>query len=481
VIREVANALAGGASRARLATARWLRRHLRALDETTRPVHPDTAAAVRQRWLELPPRARTSAQLLGRRTPGCEGTHGVFPRCNLACTPCYHAREANRVRTDGAHTVAEVDRQMTYLRGVRGTGQHAQLIGGEVSLLDPEDHAAALAAMHDRGRKPLSMTHGDFDYHYLERLAVGPDGRRRFDLVRFAGHFDSLMVGRRGIPRPQSEAELDPFRRAFVAMFERLRREHGVRFDLAHNMTVTPRNLDQVADVVRSCAGMRFGMLSFQPAAFVGNPARWREDYRTVTIDDVWRQIEAGAGTRLPWQHLQMGDERCNRSAYGILAGGRWTALLDDRDPRDRRARDVFLGAFGAMDFDRPRAIVAVAIARVVARRPDVVPLALGWALRFARRAGPVRLLTGRPRGLTFVVHAFMDADIVAAAWAALERGEIAGSAEIRAAQERLQACSYVMAHPDTDCVVPACVQHAVLDPLENQRLVQRLPLAPKR
>ena len=331
------------ASRTPRSIARWIRSRLRALETATRPVHPDTAAAVRQRWLDLPPRARTGAQLLGRRTPGCEGTHGVFPRCNLACTPCYHAREANRVRTDGAHTVAEVDRQMAYLRGVRGTGQHAQLIGGEVSLLDPEDHAAALAAMRGRGRKPLSMTHGDFEYDYLERLAVGPDGRRRFDLVRFACHFDSLMVGRRGIPRPRREAELDPFRRAFVAMFERLRREHGVRFDLAHNMTVTPRNLDQVAEVVRSCAGMRFGMLSFQPAAFVGNPARWREDYRTVSIDDVWRQIEAGLGTRLPWRHLQMGDERCNRSAYGILAGGRWAALLDDQDPRDLRARDVFL------------------------------------------------------------------------------------------------------------------------------------------
>jgi hypothetical protein len=28
--------------------------------------------------------------------------------------------------------------------------------------------------------------------------------------------------------------------------------EHGVRYDLAHNMTVTPRNVDQVAEVVRA-------------------------------------------------------------------------------------------------------------------------------------------------------------------------------------------------------------------------------------
>jgi hypothetical protein len=451
------------------------------LERATRPVDPGTAAALARRWEELPIGVRTPAQLLGRRTPGCEGTHGVFPRCNLACTPCYHAREANRVPIDGVHTIDEVDRQMAYLRSVRGTGQHAQLIGGEVTLLGPDDHAAALETMMRHGRKPLSMTHGDVDYDYLRRLAIGPDGRRRFDLLRFAGHFDSLMLGRRGVPRPHSEAELHLHRRRFVELFEQLRREQGVRYDLAHNMTVTPRNLNQVAEVVHACLGMGFGMLSFQPAAYVGNPKRWREDFHAVSIDEVWRQIERGAGTRLPWRHLQMGDERCNRSAYGVLAGGRWTALLEDRDARDLRARDVFLDAFGGMDFDRPRWLVAVAVARVVARRPDLLPVALRWAARFVRRAGARRLAFGHPRGLTFVVHAFMDAAVVRPAWDALERGETAEDPAVRAAQERLRACSYAMAHPEEDRLVPACVQHSVLDPGENARLLELLPLEEAR
>lgn len=450
---------------------------LRRLELATRPVHPDTRAALEHRWSELPAAVRTPAQLLGRRTPGCEGTHGVFPRCNLACTPCYHAREANRVRTDGAHTVDEIERQMAYLRQVRGHGQHAQLIGGEVTLLDPDEHAAALATMIRHGRKPLSMTHGDFDYEYLRGLAIAADGRRRFDLLRFAGHFDSLMLGRRGIPRPGGEADLHPYRRRFVAQFERLRREHGVRHDLAHNMTVTPGNLGEVAEVVRACMGMGFGMLSFQPAAYVGNPSRWREDFHAVSIDAVWAELERGAGARLPWRHLQMGDERCNRSAYGVFAGGRWTALLDDHDARDVRVRDAFLEGFGGMDFDRPRRALAVATARVLARHPRAVPLAAGWAWRFVRRAGALRLLFGRPRALTFVVHAFMDAEVVAPAWDALERGEVARDSAVRAAQERLQACSYAMAHPDEDRLVPACVQHAVLDPVENARLARLLPL----
>jgi len=448
----------------------------RALDET-RPVDPDTELVLRRRWEELPEAVRTPAQLLGRRSAGCEGTHGVFPRCNLACTPCYHAREANSVRVDSAHTETQVDAQMAYLRSVRGTGQHAQLIGGEVTLLGPEGHAAALEAMRRHGRKPMSMTHGDFDYDYLERLAIGSDGRRRFKFLRFAGHFDSMMLGRHGIPRPRSEAELHPYRRRFVEHFERLRAEHGVRFDLAHNMTVTPRNLDQVAEVVHACLDMGFGMLSFQPAAFVGNPKRWRDDYHAVSIDTVWREIEHGVGARVPWEHVQMGDPRCNRSGHGVIAGGRWTPLLDDRDPRDLRARDIFLQAFGSMDFERRPWIVAVATARVVAANPQVIPAAVGFAGRLAGRVGIRRLLRGRPRVLTFVVHAFMDAEVVRPAWEAMQRGEVAGDERVRAAQERLQACSYAMAHPAEDRLVPACVQHSVLDPQENAALKRLLPL----
>ncbi|MEJ7714526.1 MAG: hypothetical protein WKF40_01980 [Thermoleophilaceae bacterium] len=320
------------------------------------------------------------------------------------------------------------------------------------------------------------MTHGDFDYEYLRRLAVAPDGRRRFDLLRVATHVDALMLGRRSVPRPRAEADLDGERRRIVAMFDRLRAEYGVRSDLAHNMTVTPANLGQVAGVTRTAMALGYGMASFQPAAHVGNPRRWREDYGSLTIDDVWEQMEAGAGTRLPWRHLQMGDPRCNRSAYGVVAGGRWFPWLDDRDRRDLLARDRFLADVGGMDFDRPLALLAVALVRLLARRPRLIPTAAGWAGRLVRRVGARRLVTGRPRAFTFVVHAFMDAAVVRPAWEALERGETAGDPEVRAAQERLQACSYAMAHPEEGRTVPACVQHSVLDPMENLKLLQMLP-----
>ncbi|MEO6881692.1 MAG: radical SAM domain-containing protein, partial [Mycobacteriaceae bacterium] len=207
---------------------------------STAPVSEETRDALARRWACLPAGARTPAQTLGRHALGCEGTHGVFPRCNLACTPCYHSRDANRVATDGAHTLARVQEQMALLRRLRGPRAHAQLIGGEVTLLPPDDHAAALQTMLDHGRSPMSMTHGDFDYDYLEALAVGVDGRRRFRRLAFAAHFDMMMFGRRDIPRAPDEAALNPYRRRFVAMFDRLQKEHGVRHFLAHNMTVTP-------------------------------------------------------------------------------------------------------------------------------------------------------------------------------------------------------------------------------------------------
>jgi len=456
---------------------------LRELEIATRPEHPDLTAALAARWAELPAHVKQPNQMLGRRMTGCEGTHGVFPRCNLACTPCYHAREANRVRTDGDHTEREVDRQMALLRATRGPGQHAQLIGGEVTLLGADDHARALMAMLRHGRKPMSMTHGDFDYDYLEQLALDPrTGRPRFAHLAFAGHFDSLMFGRRGLRTPRSEADLHPYRRRFCEMFARLEAEHGVTSYLAHNMTVTPRNIDAIPDVLRATRDMGFRMFSFQPAAYIGNPARWQDDLRAFDTGAVWRRIEQGAGARLHFRAEQVGDVRCNRTAHGLRVGGRYVTLLDEDDPRDARALSDFVAAFGGMDFaDGTRPLRAARAARAIAGHPAVLSSGTRWALRLAARAGGLRALRrSPPKAVTYVMHAFMDARDVMPAWELLQRGEMSEDPRIRATQERLQACSYAMAHPDSGTLVPACAQHAVLDPAENRRLQELLPLAPR-
>lgn len=449
---------------------RWERR--------TRPVDPEYTTVLRRRWAQLPEHVKTPGQFLGRHAVGCEGTHGVFPRCNLACTPCYHSRDANRVRVDGAHTIAEVDKQMALLRRLRGPRAHAQLIGGEVTLLDPDDHAETLLTMRRYGREPMSMSHGDFDYDYLERLALDKQGRPRLKRISFAGHFDMMMFGRRGIPRASSERELNPHRQRFVDMFKRLRATHGVHSFLAHNMTVTPANLGQVADLVRDCHAMGFGMFSFQPAAFVGDNRRWHENYEQVGMDEVWREIEKGAGTTLDYTVIQHGDLRCNRAAYGFYVGAEWHPFLSG-DPGDLAAREAFFRYFGETNFagvELPDVIGKVV--RTIARHPVVALIALQWLVRLARRVGGLRILLRHgARPVSFVVHQFMDAADVAPAWELMKRGEKATDPQILAAQERLASCHYAMAHPESGELVPACVQHCVLDPVENIELSRLLPI----
>lgn len=459
-------------------------RKLRALEQATRPYDPEFGAAMQHRWDELPDAAKTSAQILGRHGVGCEGTHGVFPKCNLKCVPCYHSRDANQVRLDGAHTRTEVTGQMSLLRAKRGPRAHAQLIGGEVSLLPPDDHAAALAIMHEHGREPMSFTHGDFDYDYLEQLALGSDGSKRFGRLSFAGHFDKHMYGRRGIERPPNEQSLDPHRARFTAMFTRLRREHRVRSFLAHNMTVTPGNLDEIAEVIRDNHAAGFGMFSFQPAAFLGDERRWKENYRVATPDAVWAEIERGAGTRLDYNVFHNGDVRCNRTAYGFYVGSRWFPFLDGDDPRDLAVRDDFFRYFGKVSFTgTPALLLTARLLRVVARSPRVIAEALAWLGRTVRRVGVTRLLKNRMRvrPVTFVMHMFMDAADVAPAWELLQRGERSDDPKLRETQERLTACHYAMAHPEDGTLVPACVQHSVLDPAENAALRTLLPIVETR
>ncbi|WP_248581667.1 radical SAM domain-containing protein [Nocardioides sp. InS609-2] len=456
----------------------------KSLERATRPVHPVTERVLAERWAALPAGVRTDQQILGRHAVGCEGTHGVFPKCNLTCSPCYHSKDANKVRVDGAHTVAQVEAQMSLLEAKRGPRAHAQLIGGEVSLLDPEDHAAALAAMRRHGREPMSMSHGDFGSDYLRALALDEKGRPRFGRLSFAAHFDSLMRGRTGIPRPRTEVELNPFRARFVEMFRDLRRDHGVRSYLAHTMTITPANLDQVSEVVGEVSRMGFSMLSFQPAAHVGDERRWTGgDYRTVGIDDVWDQLEVGLGQRVAWQALQVGDPRCNRTGFGIRVDERWVPMFDPDSEGDLAARDRALAHFGGVNFGGTTPLVlAVKVLRVLARHPGDVTVAVAWVRRLVERSGGGRrvwssLRRGVVTPMTYVVHNFMDAADVAPAWRLMQADLVASDPAVRATQERLSACAYAMAHPETGELVPACVQHSVLDPGENEQLRRLLPL----
>ena len=460
-----------------------LRHWMRKIELATRAASPAATAARKRRWEGLPASAQTPEQSVGRFAVGCEGTHGVFPKCNLTCSPCYHSADANKVRIDSEHTVTNVAAQMALLEQERGPNAHAQLIGGEVSLLDPDAHADSLLAMRSHGREPMSMTHGDFDYDYLERLALDASGSPRFAKLSFAGHFDSLMRGRRGIPRPHFEAELDIYRQAFVDMFRRLKREHGVKFFLAHNMTVTPQNVGQIAETVAATKTMGYGLLSFQPAAFVGDDRRWSENMREATPDEIWSEVEKGAGHRLPHAAVQMGDPRCNRTSFGVMVGEHYVALIDDQRPIDIKARDMFFEHCSGMVFNgQPAWLSAVRLTRLAVRHPSTAVIAGRWAAGKVGQAGGIRAVVhGGIHPMTYVMHMFMDAKEVSPAWALMEQGVKANDPDVLATQERLGACIYAMAHPETGRIVPACVQHSILDPEENKELRNLLPLVDVR
>jgi hypothetical protein len=149
-------------------------------------------------------------------------------------------------------------------------------------------------------------------------------------------------------------------------------------------------------------------------------------------------------------------------------------------------ARDAFFAHFGGLHWNAPTPLLAVRLTRVLAAHPHLGGVAAGWLRRLVRRAGGVRAVARAARRrqivpMTFVMHRFMHADDVGPAWEMLQRGETSEVPRLRETQERLQACFYSMAHPETGELVPACVQHSLLDPAENQTLVQLLPLPTTR
>ena len=141
--------------------------------------------------------------------------------------------------------------------------------------------------------------------------------------------------------------------------------------------------------MIRDCRDMGFRMFSFQPAAFIGNTNRWKHDYREFSTDEVWRQIEAGAGARLHWNAFQIGDPRCNRTAYGAYCGDRYVRAARRGRPARRRVRSTTSSRRSAgMDFVAPRRAGAARWCAGWRATRGRCGAALGWARRFAARAG---------------------------------------------------------------------------------------------
>ena len=174
---------------------------------------------------------------------------------------------------------------------------------------------------------------------------------------------------------------------------------------------------------------------------------------------------------------MQMGDTRCNRVTWGAYLGDHYVPLVDDQDPLDHQMVAAWLDAFPGNFIRRDRGETVARVVRCLAAKPGVVPEIAKWALRIAERGGGVAQPWWNASSTTFIMHQFIDAADTAAGWEHIQAGTRATDERILEAQERLEACAYTMGHPDSDQLVPACVQHAILDPQENRELVTLLPL----
>ena len=246
------------------------------------PIDPEKQALLRARWESLPDELRTPNQLAGRHLTHCGFITGAS-YCSFRCTHCYLPQNANEVPIP---SLAEMKEQIEANRRFQGPGGGLQITGGDVAdaywragrqseLVEIVRHAVGV------GLVPMLMTHGQTlleHPEFLEALVI--DGGLR----QVAVHIDMTQAGRHGFPinRLTSETDLHPVREAFTELARKIRARTRLPLELAHNCTVTERNIDSIAEVVRwfladPARSRIWRILSFQPEANTGRTIFLRE------------------------------------------------------------------------------------------------------------------------------------------------------------------------------------------------------------
>jgi MoaA/NifB/PqqE/SkfB family radical SAM enzyme len=266
-----ANGAAAASSRPLSAAQKWRAR----LGAFLHPLEEEKRRYLARRWAELPVELRTPNQVSGRHLTHCGFTLGPS-YCSFRCTHCYLPKNANEVPIP---SLAEMREQIDANRRFQGPGGGLQITGGDVvdaywragradELIEIVRHAYAV------GLVPMVFTHGQTlieEPQFLERLVV--EGGLR----QVAVHIDMTQAGRHGFPigRVKSEADLHPVREAFTQLARAIRAKTGLPLELAHNCTVTARNIAHVPEMIRwflADPGRTriWRILSFQPEADTG-------------------------------------------------------------------------------------------------------------------------------------------------------------------------------------------------------------------
>ncbi|MGI8430750.1 MAG: hypothetical protein ACR2MW_00450 [Chthoniobacterales bacterium] len=409
------------------------------------PLNPEKQRLLRARWEALPRELQTPNQLAGRHLTRCGFTTGAS-YCSFRCTHCYLPKEANEIPIP---SFAQMKEQIDANRRVQGPRAGLQITCGDVADAywrsgRQDELVAVVRYAVEAGLVPMLMTHGQTlleHPEFLDRLAVAGG------LRQMAVHIDMTQAGRAGYPinRLTSEVDLHPLREAFTQLALDLRQRTGLPFELAHNCTVTERNIGSVAEVVRwFLADPRrskiWRILSFQPEA---NTGRTIFSAHPVTPAIVWRELCRGIGLPLDGSAYLGGHPDCNQGASLLVAesSGRFFPLL----PPDTKTRDLFaevlekLGAISTMTTEgdaKSGSLLGYRVAGAFARHPRLAVRIFGRMARLLFSGALPRefawaALRGRAHTINIGTHNFMDA------------AQVANAPNDPVVQARLESCVF--------------------------------------
>lgn len=350
-----------------------------------RPDHPLADMKRRQQAAQQ----WTDGQMAGRRWAVACVSLEITQRCNLDCTLCYLSDHSEAVRDI---PMAELMRRIDMIHAHYGPGTDVQVSGGEPTLRAQPELVEIVRTIASRGMRPALLTNGIRASRSLlvELAAAG--------LTDVAFHVDTTQL-RAGYA---DEAALNTVRLEYMA------RAHGLPVNVMFNTTVHDGNWGCVAMLARFFVDhadqVRFA--SFQLQAETGRGVLGaREDH--ISLDAIWKRLEAGAGTPLSNDVLLAGHSSCNRGAVMLVAAGQAHDAFGDRYFVQRFMREISAAVIDRRT--RGRAVRTLFDAAL--RRPALALAGVGWLLRQARamRAALWRS-RGRVHKLTFFTHNFMDA-----------------------------------------------------------------------
>ena len=242
-------------------------------------------------------------------------------------------------------------------------------------------------------------------------------------------------------------------------------------------MTVTPANVGRGRrGGAARWGGWASGCCRSSPPRYVGDDRRWREEYRGRR-----REPGRGVGRRSSAAPAPGWTTGCSRTATCAATAPRTASTSGDAGCRSstrttpatsrsarRSSGPCAESAFGGT----PPALLVVKLLRLVAAQPRVLVdrARLGGAQRPAG-SGSRRCCVRASAPVTFVMHQFMDAADVAPAWELMQRGQSAATTRGCARPRSGWPPATTRWAPETGTLVPACVQHGVLDPGENAAL----------